>query len=262
MKRMIFSGILVVAAGCGALMAQAPAPAPAPAAGPKVKSNEEAKAVNAMIQAQSAGPDAVIKAADDLITRFSDTDFKEIALTFEATAYQQKGDFARTEVIDQDILKLNPKSYQASLQLGEMMVNHTGENDLDRDEKLAQVEKYLNAAIEEVKVATKPNPRITDGQWEGFKKSEIAQAQSDLGKASMLRKKYDDAIANYKAANDTDPAPAYQAYMALAYQKAGKNDEALALCDKVLAAPQLNSAIKSFTLNVQKTATAAKSAPK
>jgi len=180
----------------------------------------------------------------------------------EADAYQQKGDFARTEIIDQDILKMNPNSYQASLQLGEMMVSHTGENDLDKDDKLAQAEKLLNAAIEEVKTALKPNPRITDSQWEAYKKGKIAQAQDDLGKAALLRKKYDDAAAAFKAANDTDPEPAYQAYMALAYQKGGKNDEALALCDKVLAAPQLNPAIKSFTLNVQKAATAAKTAPK
>ena len=78
----------------------------------------------------------------------------------------------------------------------------------------------------------------------------------------MLRQEVRRRHRQFKAANDTDPAPAYQAYLALAYQKAGKNDEALALCDKLLAAPQLNPAIKSFALNVQKMATAAKSAPK
>ena len=264
MKITILSGILVVAAGCSALMAQ-PAKGqaePAQPSGPRVKSNDEAKAVNAMIQAQPSGPDAVIKAADDLITRFADTQFKEIALIFEAQAYQQKGDYARSEVLDEDILKLNPKNYQASMQLGELTVNHTGENDLTKDDELNKAEKLLNQTIEDLKAAPKPNPNLTDEQWEGYKKSITAQTQADLGKAMVLRKKFDDAIADFKAANTTDPQPAYEAYMAQAYQKAGRNDEALALCDKLLSNPQLNPAVKQYTTIVQRAATAAKSAPK
>jgi tetratricopeptide (TPR) repeat protein len=262
MKRTILTGILAAAAGCGALVAQ-PAQVQqgaAPTAQPKVKSSAEAQAVNAMIQARSAGPDAVIKAADDLLTKFADTEFKEIAFTFEAQAYQQKGDFAKAEIFDEDILKMDPKNSDASLQLGELIVNHTGENDLDKEEKLAKAEKLLNQTIENVKVAAKPNPQITDAQWENYKKGTISEAQSDLARSAMLRKKYDDAIANYKSASETDPQPAYSAYLAQAYQKAGKNDEALALCDKLLSDPQLNPQIKQYVQNVQRAATAAKGA--
>jgi tetratricopeptide (TPR) repeat protein len=111
-----------------------------------------------------------------------------------------------------------------------------------------------------VKVASKPNPQVTDAQWEGYKKQETGEAQADLGRAALLRKKYDDAVAAYKAASETDPQPAYQAYMAQAYQKAGKNDEALAVCDKLLSDPQLNPQIKQYVQNVQRAANAAKGA--
>lgn len=262
MTKTILTGILAAAAGCGVLVAQ-PAQVQqgaAPPAQPKVKSNAEAQAVNAMIQARSAGPDAIIKAADDLLTKFADTEFKEMAYTFEAQAYQQKGDFAKAEIFDEDILKLDPKNSDATLQLGELIVNHTGENDLDKEEKLAKAEKLLNQTIETVKVAAKPNPQITDAQWESYKKGTISEAQSDLGRSAMLRKKYDDAIANYKAASETDPQAAYSAYLAQAYQKAGKNDEALAVCDKLLSDPQLNPQIKQYVQNVQRAATAAKGA--
>ena len=260
MKTTILTGILAAAAGCGALLAQPAQVQQAAPAGPKVKSNAEAQAVNAMITARSSGPDAIIKAAEDLVTKYSDTEFKEMAYTFEAQAYQQKGDYAKAEVFDEDILKINPKNSDASLQLGELIVNHSGENDLDKEEKLAKAEKLLNQTIDNVKVAQKPNPQITDAQWEGYKKGTIGEAQADLGRAAMLRKKYDDAVASYKAANDTDPQPAYSAYMAQAYQKAGKNDEALAVCDKLLSDPQLNPAIKQYVQNVQRAATAAKGA--
>jgi len=36
--------------------------------------------------------DATIKAADDLLTKFADTEFKEFALYMEAESYQQKKD--------------------------------------------------------------------------------------------------------------------------------------------------------------------------
>lgn len=261
MKRTIFTGILFLVTGCSVLMAQ-PAQGKEQPTGPRPKSTEEAKAVNAMIQAQSAGPDAIIKAADDLITRFSDTEFKEVALTFEATAYQQKGDFARAEVLDENVLKINPKNMQASLQLGELIVTHTGENDLDKEEKLTRVEKLLNGAIEDIKTATKPNPQLTDAQWDAYKKGETAEAQANLARAALLRKKYDDAITDFKAASETDPQPAYQAYLAMAYQKAGKNDDSLTICGKLLSDPQLNPAIKNYVQNIQRAATAAKGAPK
>jgi tetratricopeptide (TPR) repeat protein len=275
MKKTIFTGILAVAAGCGTLLAQPAqvqqaAPA-APQAGPKVKSKAEADAVQALFNARSAGPDAIIKAADDLVSKFADTDFKEIAYTLEATAYEQKSRqtadkgaqtdaVAKAEFYDEEVLKINPKSADASMQLGELIINHTGENDLDKEEKLAKAEKLLNQSIDSVKAATKPNPQITDAQWEGYKKGSIAQAQSDLGRLAMLRKKYDDAITQYKAAYDSSPEPAFQAYLAQAYQKAGKNDEALALCDKMLGDAQLNPAIKQYVQNVQRAATAAKGA--
>ena len=94
MKKTILTGILAVATGCGTLLAQPaqvqPAAPAAPQAGPKVKSKAEADAVQALFSARSAGPDAIIKAADDLVSKFADTDFKEIAYTLEATAYEQK----------------------------------------------------------------------------------------------------------------------------------------------------------------------------
>jgi tetratricopeptide (TPR) repeat protein len=262
MKTTILTGILAAIAGCGALLAQpAQVQQSQPAqAGPKVKSKAEGDAVQAMLNSRSAGPDAIIKAADDLVTKFADTEYKELAYTLEAQAYQLKGDYAKAGFFDDEILKINPKNSDASLQLGELTVNHTGENDLDKEEKLTKAVNLLNQTIENVKAASKPNPQITDAQWEGYKKGTIAEAQADLGRAAMLRKKYDDAIAAYKSANETEPQPAYQAYLAQAYQKAGKNDEALAVCDKLLSDPQLNPQIKQYVTNVQRAANAAKGA--
>jgi hypothetical protein len=61
----------------------------------------------------------------------------------------------------------------------------------------------------------------------------------------MTLKKYDGAIAEFKMATELDPQPAYQVRLASADQLAGKNDDAIAICDKLLADPQLHPTIKA-----------------
>src|SRR4051795_2945194 len=66
---------------------------------PKVKTKAEGQAIQALQQAQQSGdPDAIIKACDELLTKFADTDFKAYTLGVEATAYEQKQDHAKAIV--------------------------------------------------------------------------------------------------------------------------------------------------------------------
>jgi tetratricopeptide (TPR) repeat protein len=102
---------------------------------------------------------------------------------------------------------------------------------------------------------------MPDDAWAGAKKFTLAQAENDLGLAAMLRKNYPAAAAAFKLAVDSDPQAAYQVRLALSDQKSGKNDDALALCDKLLADPQLHPAIKRIAVSVKALATAAKAAP-
>lgn len=268
MKRMILTGTLALATGLTSLMAQAkkdnaPAqPPPQQKQGqaqliPGTKSVGESEALMALIQAQG-NPDATIKAADDLLTKYADTTFKESALLAEATAYQQKGDTDKAQIFGERVLEVNPKSFQAQLMLGELLASRTRENDLDKEEKLAKAEKYLHGAMDNVNSASKPNPQITDAQWEDGKKFVLAQAHNDLGMAALVRKKFDVAITEFKTAADTDPQPAYLVRLASAYESSGKHAEAIAVCDKVLADPQLHPQIKQVATNIKNTATAAK----
>lgn len=245
MTRTILTGTLVLAAGLATLMAQQPPPK-----GPAPKSQGEAQALQALGAAQG-NPDATIKAADDLITKFKDTEFKEVALYMEAQAYQQKGDSDKAQIYGEQVLEINPKNFQASLLIGEILAQKTRENDLDKEEKLTKATKLLNDTIETLKTAAKPNPGLSDQQWEEGKKFVTAEAHNGLGLVGLTRKKYDVAIAEFKNAADLDPQPAYSVRLASAYQLAGKNDEATAICDKLLADPQLDARIKSVAQNVK-----------
>jgi tetratricopeptide (TPR) repeat protein len=257
MKRMIFTGILALAAGAAALMAQQAA---APAAkGPAPKSKGEAEALQALFTAQQAQNwDGVIAGAENLITKYTESDFKEIATYLEAAAYQQKNDWIKADIFAERVLEINPKNIQATLMVGELLAKHTRENDLDRDEKLTKAEKQLNATIENVKNGGKPNPQITDAQWAESQKFMIAEAEDDLGLCELTRKSYEKAVVHFKAAADGDPQPSYSAQLASALQSSGKNDEAIAICDKLLADPQLHPAIKQVATNVKNAAIQAK----
>lgn len=258
MKRMIFTGILALATGFAALAA--PQAAPAQAKGPSPKSPAEAKAVMALNAAgQSNDPDAMIKAANDLLTKFTDTDYKEYALSMEAKAYQGKGDWEHAQVYGQQALQVNPKSYTMLLLVGEVMAGHIGDHDLDRQEKLTNATKDFTDTIEIVKTALKPNAQVTDDQWAEYKKYTIAEAHNGLGMLAIVRKDWDTGIAEFNAAIEGDPQDAYQTRLASVYLSAGKLDEAIAICDKLLANPSLHPAIKQVVTNLRSTAVSVKS---
>jgi len=259
MKRTILTGTLVLATGFMCLMAQQP-PAKGQAKGPAPKSQGEAQALNDLFQAANSGnnPDAVITASEALVTKYADSDFKEAALLLEAQAYKQKNDTDKATIYGERVLEINPKNFQITLMLGEILAMKTRENDLDKEEKLTKADKYLNGTIEDLKTAAKPNPQIPDAQWEEAKKQLVAEAHNDLGLVAITRKKYDVAVTEFKAAIDGDPQPTYSVRLASAYQQGGKNEEATAICDKLLADPQLNPQIATVAKQVKAAAAAGK----
>ena len=268
MKKIILAGIVMLMAGAPGLMAQKGKKGEAAAAsaasadqpkGPMPKSKGEQDALVAMFNAQSK-PDDLIAAAEALLTKYADTEFKDTALFFEATAYRQKGDRDKAEVFAERALTTNPKNFQASLMLSELIAQGTRENDLDKDDKLTKAEKYGNDTIATLNAASKPNPQMTDQQWEDAKKDLIAEAHDALGMSALLRKKYDVAINEFKMSVEgaAHPEPAFEVRLASAYNNAGRFDEAIATADKVMNEAQTPTQIKQVAQSIRAGATVAK----
>lgn len=233
MKKVMLRGALALIAALPALLAQ-----------PKPKSPAEYEALKAMFSAQT--PDARIAACENVLTKFTDTEFKAETLYIEAVSYQEKGDYEHTLVFGERALEADPKHYRTMLLLAGTIAQHSKEFDLDREEKLGQVEKYAHSAMDLVKDAAKPNPNLTDDQWTAAKKDFDAEAHTALGMAAMVRKKYDAAESEFKAAinNGSKPDPATMVRLGRVYIDEGKYDDAVAQFDKVMALPDTSVQVK------------------
>jgi tetratricopeptide (TPR) repeat protein len=235
MKKIIWRSALALAVALPVAMAQ-----------PKPKSSEEYEALKAMFSAST--PDARIAACENVLTKFADTQFKGVALYFEAASYDQKHDYEHTVVFGERTLEVDPKNYQAMILLAGVIAGHTKEFDLDKEDKLAQVDKYAKNALDLIKDATKPNSNLSDEQWTAAKKDFASQAHAAIGMGDLARKKYDVAESEFKLAIDgaDKPDPATMVRLGKAYSEEGKYDEGIAQFDKVMAMQDINVQVRQI----------------
>jgi tetratricopeptide (TPR) repeat protein len=212
----------------------------------KPKSKAEYDALNKMFSATT--PDDRIQAGEEVITNFEKTDFKAIVFFTIAQAYVAKKDEVKAIVYGERALEADPKNYQSALMLAQLISVRVRENDFDKEERYKDAEKYANMALAAIPTATKPNPQLTDEQWENEKKNLAADAHQYLGIVAMGRKKWDVAVTEFTASVEGahDPDPAAIVRLAAADNKAGKYDEAIANADKVMAMPNIAASIKQF----------------
>jgi tetratricopeptide (TPR) repeat protein len=212
---------------------------------PAPKTQKELDALKAWQGATD--PDERIKAIENVLTNFVDTEFKIALLEDALQLEQRKRDFAQVVFYGERLLEADPKNAFALVTLAGETARHVREFDLDKEEKLTKADKYASAALEAAKTMPKPRPDITDQQWEGARKDMQAQAYEAMGQIALLRKKYDESIADYKKALEVQatPDPATFVRLGQAYEDSGKFDEATEQFDKAINTPNVNPQVKS-----------------
>ena len=111
----------------------------------KPKSQKEQQAILAVQLAKT--PDDRIAAIEKVLTDFADTEFKVPLLTMAVQSEQQKDDFAQTVFYAERLLKADPNNTFALVTLASETARHTREFDLDKDEKLAKVDKWAHDLV-------------------------------------------------------------------------------------------------------------------
>src|ERR1700733_9762342 len=169
--------------------------------GPGPKTQAEQQAVQALLQAQM--PDDVIKACDELVTKFPSTDFKAFALEREGEAWQQKNDNAKAIVFGEQALEAVPMNFDADNLLANVLAATTRDTDLDKEEKLAKADKYSHDAMEALEAGKPPLfAKASDEAWARTKSGVQEQAWQALGLVAQDRKKSDEAIADFQKGID------------------------------------------------------------
>jgi len=212
----------------------------------KPKSQKEQQAILAVQVAKT--PDERIQAIENVLTNYADTEFKVPLLQMAVQSEQQKNDYTQIVFYADRLLKVDPKNAFALVTLASETARHTRENDLDKDEQLAKVDKWAKDAIEAAKVMPKIRADVPDADWEGFKKDMEAQAFEAMGMADVVRKNYDGAANNYKEAlaTGTTPNPATLVRLAQVYMTTGKLDNATFTLDKAINSPNAPPQVKSI----------------
>jgi tetratricopeptide (TPR) repeat protein len=259
---------LVAIAGAAAALAQQPAEPPKPPAPPaspvakqpKPKTQKEIAAIQAMFNATT--PDERIAAAKALITGFADSEFRPLAWQLIAASYQQKNDEDNMIAAAEELLKIDPKNFNAMIMIAGSLARRTREFDLDKEEKLGRAEKLAAQARAAIKTAPRPNPQVTDEQWAAAKKDFDAQVSEALGLCALARKNYPLAIKHFKEAlqNANQPDQTTMVRLANAHIEAKQYNEAITVLDQVLAMPNLHPAVKQFAEQEKKRATVLKDA--
>jgi hypothetical protein len=206
---------------------------------PRPKSPKEFAALRAFQDAQT--PDQQLQAIENVLTNFTDTEFKVMLLQTAMQIEQRKGDFAQVLFYGERLLQADPKGAFALVTMASETARHTRQFDLDKDEKLAKVDQYAKAGLDAARVAPKP-AGVSDDQWEAAKKDFQSQAYDAMGQAAVLRKKYDEAVADYKQAIAIAATPDAVTWIRLgqAYEDSAKLDEASDAFDKALATPHIS----------------------
>jgi tetratricopeptide (TPR) repeat protein len=245
----VFTAVTLMAMGTLLLSAQPKPPAP-----------DELKALQEIVNSTTV--ETRVAAVDSFVKGFPKSEYRNFALTMAADAYEAGGNTTKAIIYYQQALDANPKDYNSMLMLAAETARTTREFDLDKEEKLTKAEKYAKDGMALIPSATKPNPQLTDPQWDAMKKDDTARGHEALGLIAVARKKYDAAAGEFKTATETaaEPQPATYIRMGGAYTDAGKPDQAIAAFDKVLAMPNLPDQIKKVAQAEKDRAVKAKTA--
>lgn len=222
-----------------------PAPASPVAKQPSIKSQKELEAIQAIFQA--VGPELRIKAAEDLIANFKDTEFKAIALQMCTISAQELNDYERTMVYGERTLEADPENYQAMLAMAGTIAQKIGKFDLDKEEKLARVNDLTSRAMKILETAPRPNENVTDEIWASAKNNFRAEAHQALGIAALANEEFEKAVTAFKQAVDLSGGmdPAVKVRLAVSYNRVGNYNEAIVVLDEVLAEPDLHPGIQN-----------------
>ena len=208
------------------------------ATSPMPKSKEEAAAYNAFVQMQD--PAALEAAAADLVAKYPDSNLKGVIYQRVMLSYEGAGPDKADKAIEsgKKALSFDPNDPLTNAEVASLVAQHTKGSDLDKDEKLADVHKYADAALKNAD-SPRVDSKAPQSAIDTLKADIKAEAYNALGLAAFINKDYATAEVNFQKTVDANPAqPDSVALLRLgiAQRNLNKLDAALASLNKSIDA--------------------------
>ncbi len=213
----------------------------------KPKGPKEQAALGAIQNA--AGAEDRLKAIEDLLGRFPETEYKIIVLEIALDTVQTKNDPVQTIIYAERLLEADPKNLDGLSTIAKVTASGIRENDLDKEDRLKKVDDISRQCLNIGPDAKNPNKMLTDEQWEGRKKDFLADCHDAVAAASVVRKKPEVALNEYRASLGLRKDPATMVRIGQVLSAQAKYDEAIAIFEQAQAIPDVNPVVKQVAGN-------------
>jgi tetratricopeptide (TPR) repeat protein len=202
---------------------------------PQAKTQQEYNDYNAAYAI--TGGAAIEKAANDFAVKYPDSELRPYLYSKAMHDYQNENNPGKMLAMGEKVLALDPDNPIALVLTGTVLADSLSDADQDRDQKIAEIKKNSNRALQTVETSFAPPAGATPEQIAGFRSTLQSMAHSALG--IMELKNNDDVGAerDLKTAadlNKTQPDPYIWYHLALAQDHQKKYSEALASVDQAL----------------------------
>lgn len=213
-------------------------------AGPSAEESQAYQAVNTEMAA-GLDPDKVISLSEAFAQKYPNSTLLSYIYTFEASAYQQKGDAEKTVVAGEKSLKLKGDNLLALIIMSSVLPQPqlmTG-SDLDKQKRLTEAETDANLALQLIEKVPKL-PNEADDAYKKRRDGVASEPHSALGMIHLQRammgltgpdpEELAKAVQEYKTSVEITDHPAPQNYYRLGevYEHENKIDDAIAAFSK------------------------------
>jgi tetratricopeptide (TPR) repeat protein len=233
--------------------ASSPPPAQsAPKRPPQAKSQQEYKDYN---DAYALSGGAKLEAAaNEFAAKYPESELREYLYVKALHDYQTEDNPGKILAMGEKVLALNPDNSIALVLTATVLADSLNDADQDREQKIAEIKKNSNHALQTVNTGFVPPPNATPDQIAAYKSTLQSMAHSALG--IMELKTGDDAAAenDLRAAadlNKTQPDPYIWYHLALAQDHEKKYSEALASVNQALQYVRDNAELRQLAQNEQ-----------
>jgi tetratricopeptide (TPR) repeat protein len=208
---------------------------PAPASNqPQAKTQEEFQA----FQAAAQNPDmaAAEKATNEFAEKYPQSELKARLYQVMMHRYQAVNNAEKTVEMGHKVIALQPDNPVALVLVATVLAERTRDTDLDKDDRLGEVDKNAKAALanlDKINLGGTPTPE----QAAAAKATVTSLAYGAMGTADMVNQNYTSAETNLKKSVNTpgvqaDPLTLFRLSLALDHQK--KYPEALQVINRAV----------------------------